>query len=219
MSFDDSIDTKTRDGGILDFFERNYKFLTIIIPIIATALIVIFWALPFFGIVQPTYQTPEESFEPVISIDFSNKDGTFSNKIIDLNHPQPDLTTSFMIKGLVPHEGTISIYIENYTFFGPANPNVFELKDASSNIKENFPVGKGPFEQDVFFRLYPMLRIKDSNYIVSLPSDVSCTATNIHLFYKIEYYDAIDKESTVIYLSQPFDGRWDVRGKYDCIPS
>lgn len=200
-----------------DFLDHHHKLLILIISIISVLLFVILWASPFFGIIPPTYQPQEKTFQPLIELDFRNEDGTYSNRVIDLNHPTI-IENSFKLKGLVPHEGTISVFIENYTLLGEYNPKVFEIKDSSTYVKENFPVGKGEFERPIILKLYPQIRYIDTNYLMMPPGDSECTAGFIRVFYKVEYLDVVDNEKKVFFLNQPFDGRWDVKGNQTCYP-
>lgn len=207
---------RTRKQKLVDFLDNHHKLLILILTIISIILIVVLWALPFFGITPPTYQPQEKTFPPLIEIDFRNKDGTYSNRIIDLNHIDI-VENSFKLKGLVPHEGTISVFIENYTLSGEYNPQVFEIKDSSIYVKESFPVDKGKFEREIFLKLYPQIKY-DTNYVMMLPGNSECTAGFIRVFYKVEYLDVVDNEKKTFFLSQPFDGRWDVKGNQTCYP-
>jgi hypothetical protein len=205
---------RTRREKIQDFFTSKLGILSLIATI---TIPLIFGLLPYLGISPPQSQIPEKTFPPLIELDFRNKDGTYSNRVIDLNHPTI-IENSFKLKGLVPHEGTISVFIENYTLFGEYDPKVFEIKDSSTYVKENFPVGKGEFEREIILKLYPQIRYTDTNYLMMPPGGSECTAGFIRVFYKVEYFDVIDNEKKILFVSQPFDGRWDVKGNQTCYP-
>jgi len=204
---------KTRKEKIIDFFSHRTGVLSIGIP---SALAILLWVLPFFGIYPQTSPIEEKTFNPDISIDFRNEDGLYSSKIIDLNVQPFEIVNAILVKAHVPHEGNISVSIENYTLTKQYNPKYFEITEYPSFRTEVFGVNSGYVEHPVTIRMHPIIKTVDNEYIMSLNSHGTCTAPFIKVFYRIAYHDIIKNSTTTFFPSEPFSGQWELRTSTRC---